>query len=42
MTNTNTHIPQLHSTFNGLVMNVLTTAMLVLAGVLTFAQFTNV
>ena len=39
MTNINTHIPAQHSAFSGAVINLLTGAMLVLAGFLTFAQF---
>jgi hypothetical protein len=42
MTNINKHVPEQHSAFNNIVVNLFTGAMLVLAGFLTFAQFANV
>jgi hypothetical protein len=42
MTNINKHVPEQHSAFNSIVVNLFTGAMLVLAGFLTFAQFANV
>ena len=41
MTNPNTYVPSERSSFSGAVVSVLTTALVVLAGVLTFAQFVN-
>ncbi|HEY4944205.1 MAG TPA: hypothetical protein VII56_22450 [Rhizomicrobium sp.] len=42
MTNVNTHIPAQHSAFNGAVANLFTGALVVMAGVLTFAIFMTV
>lgn len=42
MTNVNTHIPAQHSAFSGAVSSLFSVAVLVLAGVLTFAIFANV
>jgi hypothetical protein len=42
MTNINQHVPEQHSAFNTIVINLFTGAVLVLAGFLTFAQFANI
>ena len=42
MTNVNTYVPAQHSAFNGAVSGLFTVALLVMAGVLTFAAFVNV
>jgi hypothetical protein len=42
MTNINSTMPAQHSVFSNIVVNVLTGAMIVAAGILTFAQFANV
>ena len=42
MTNVNTQIPAQHSAFNGAVANLFTGALVVMAGVLTFAIFMTV
>jgi hypothetical protein len=42
MTHFNRHVPVQHSELNTLVVNLFTGAVLVLAGVLTFAQFVNI
>lgn len=42
MTHANTHIPVQHSAIYGAIVSVLTTAMIVLAGFLSLAQFAAV
>ncbi len=42
MTNINTYVTEQRSAFSGAVSNVFTAALLVMAGVLTFAAFVNV
>lgn len=42
MTNINTHVPAQHSAFNGAVTSLFTSALVVMAGVLTFAIFVTV
>ncbi len=42
MTNINTYVPAQHSAFNGAISNLFTVALVVMAGVLTFAAFANV
>ena len=42
MTNVNSHVPSQHSALSGAVTNLFTVALLVLAGVLTFAGFVAV
>jgi hypothetical protein len=42
MTHFNRSEPVEHSEFNSLVVNLFTGAVLILAGVLTFAQFVNI
>ena len=42
MTHFNRHLPVVHSELNDVVVNLFTGAILVLAGVLTFAQFVNI
>ncbi len=42
MTNINTHVPAQHSAFNGVVSNLFAAALVVMAGVLTFAAFASV
>jgi hypothetical protein len=42
MTNINTYVPAQHSAFNAAVANLFTAALVVMAGVLTFAAFSAV
>ncbi|MBV9420638.1 MAG: hypothetical protein JO348_12775 [Alphaproteobacteria bacterium] len=42
MTNPNTYAPSERNAFSGAVVSALTTALVVLAGFLTFAQFANI
>jgi hypothetical protein len=42
MTHINRHVPAQHSAINELVVNLFTGAILVLTGILTFAQFASV
>lgn len=42
MTNINTYVPAQHSAFHGAVSSIFSVALLVMAGVLTFAIFANV
>jgi hypothetical protein len=42
MTQAHFHTPQQHSVINKVIVAVLTTAMIVVAGVLSFAQFAMV
>ncbi|MEI9885705.1 MAG: hypothetical protein WDN08_04245 [Rhizomicrobium sp.] len=42
MTNYNSHVPAQHSAFHGTVSSLFSVAILVLAGVLTFAVLVNV
>jgi hypothetical protein len=42
MTKINSNMPAQHSVFSSVIVNVLTGAMIVAAGILTFAQFANV
>jgi len=42
MTNISTHVPAQHSVFAGTVASLFSVAILVMAGVLTFAAFVNV
>ncbi len=42
MTHFNRHLPVPHSALDSFAVNLFTGAVLVLAGVLTFAQFVNI
>jgi hypothetical protein len=42
MTHINRHVPVQNSTLNDLVVSLFTGALLVLTGILTFAQFASV
>ncbi|MEI9990267.1 MAG: hypothetical protein WDM86_09530 [Rhizomicrobium sp.] len=42
MTNVTSHVPAQHSAFGGAVASLFSVAILVMAGVLTFAAFVNV
>jgi hypothetical protein len=42
MTNINTHVPAQHSAFNSAISNLFAAALVVMAGVLTFAAFASV
>ena len=42
MTNVTSHVPAQHSDFAGTVASLFSVAILVMAGVLTFAAFVNV
>ncbi|HXC55560.1 MAG TPA: hypothetical protein VNU97_09705 [Rhizomicrobium sp.] len=42
MTNINSYVPAQHSAFNSAVSNIFAAALVIMAGVLTFAAFTAV